>query len=368
MFDEALKLINKITDNGFKAYIVGGFVRDYLLGLESNDIDVTTNATPKDLMNIFKDGVEPKIDYGSLTVIFHGIRFEITTFRKDIGYIDNRRPDRVEYIDSLYDDLIRRDFTVNSLCIDNNGEVVDLLSAKGDLDNKIIRCIGDPVTRFNEDALRILRAIRFATILNFEIDNNTINGIKECKGLLKNISYYRKKEELDKIFTSKNVSRGISLLLEYGLDKELEIDNLNKVKETNCLIGIWSLLNVSSKYPFTKSEKELIKNINIVLDKNNMDPETLYRYGLYVNSVAGEMKGIDITKITESYNNLIIKNRKELDIDSKTIIKTVNKKAGPYINDIFNDLENLVLYRRIKNNREDLVEYIKKKYGGANEE
>ena len=134
------------------------------------------------------------------------------------------------------------------------------------------------------------------------------------------------------------------------------------------MIGIWALLNVSSKYPFTKSEKELIKNINIVLDKNNMDPETLYRYGLYVNSVAGEMKGIDITKITESYNNLIIKNRKELDIDSKTIIKTVNKKAGPYINDIFNDLENLVLYRRIKNNREDLVEYIKKKYGGANEE
>ena len=156
--------------------------------------------------------------------------------------------------------------------------------------------------------------------------------------------------------------------LKYGLDKELEIDNLNKVKETNCLIGIWALLNVSSKYPFTKSEKELIKNINIVLDKNNLDPGTLYKYGLYVNSVAGEMKGIDITKITESYNNLIIKNRKELDIDSKTIIEVVNKKAGPYINDIFNDLENLVLYRRIKNNREELIKHIKNKYGGANEE
>ena len=139
MFDEALKLINKITDNGFKAYIVGGFVRDYLLGLESNDIDVTTNATPMELMDIFKDGVEPKTDYGSLTVIYHSIRFEITTFRKDIGYVNNRRPDRVEYIDSLYDDLIRRDFTVNSLCIDNNGEVVDLLSARGDLDNKKAR-------------------------------------------------------------------------------------------------------------------------------------------------------------------------------------------------------------------------------------
>ncbi len=361
MLDVALKLLNKISDYGYKAYIVGGFVRDYLLGLESNDIDICTNATPRELKEIFEEDLESNDDYGTVTIIYHNIRFDIATFRKDIGYNDNRRPDKVEYIDDLYEDLKRRDFSINTFCIDKDNNIIDLFKARSDLDNKLIKCIGDPVTKFNEDALRILRCVRFATVLDFNIDKDTEKAIIECKNKLKNLSYYRKKEELDKIFISKNSMYGISLLLKYNLDKELEIENLSKVKETNSLIGIWALLNCP-KYPFTSVEKDQIKNINEVLDKNHLDPMNLYKYGLYVNSVAGEIKGEDIAKIAESYDNLVIEHRKDIDIDAKGIIEIVNKEPGPYINEIYELLENAILYKRVKNNREDIIKYIKDNY------
>lgn len=362
MLNDALKLITRITDAGFDAYIVGGFVRDYIMGIESNDIDVNTNAKPKDLINIFEDGIIPQEDYGAVTVLFNNIRYEIMTYRKEIGYISNRKPDRIEYIDDLYEDIIRRDFTVNSLCMDKNGNIIDLLGARKDIDNHIIKCIGDPDQKFSEDAFRILRAIRFATVLDFDIDEDTSKAIMNQKHLLKNLSYYRKKEELDKIFTSTNVSRGIELLLKYGLDKELEIENLNKVTNTNSLIGIWAILNVEEKYPFTGNEKSLIKDINAVLDKNNLDPGNLYKYGLYVNSVAGEIKGIDKKRISSSYQDLAIKSRNELSISAKDIINIMNKKPGPYINEIMSDIEYNVLYRKLKNNKDDICNYIDNKY------
>ena len=362
MKDIALKLINKITDAGFDAYIVGGFVRDYLLGIESNDVDVNTNATPKDLLSIFKDSISPQEDYGSVTVIYNNIRFEITTFRKETGYLDHRRPEKIEYINDLYEDIVRRDFTINSLCMDKDGNIIDLLNVRDDIDKKIVKAIGNPIDRFREDSLRILRAVRFSVTLEFELDKELIKAIKECSYLLKDLSYYRKKDELDKIFTCKNSLNGIKLLIDLGLDKVLELDNLDKVKRTNSLIGVWAILNVWDKYPFTNNEKALMKDINIVMERNNLDPMTLYKYGLYVNSVAGEMKDLDIKKITESYDNLIIHKRKDLDITSDDIIKCINKKPGPFINEIYNDIENEVLYRRLNNNKEDIIKYIKDKW------
>ena len=362
MKDIALKLINKITDAGFDAYIVGGFVRDYLLGIESNDVDVNTNATPKDLLSIFKDSISPQEDYGSVTVIYNNIRFEITTFRKETGYLDHRRPEKIEYINDLYEDIVRRDFTINSLCMDKDGNIIDLLNVRDDIDKKIVKAIGNPIDRFREDSLRILRAVRFSVTLEFELDKELIKAIKECSYLLKDLSYYRKKDELDKIFTCKNSLNGIKLLIDLGLDKVLELDNLDKVKCTNSLIGVWAVLNVWDRYPFTNNEKALMKDINTVMERNNLDPMTLYKYGLYVNSVAGEMKDLDIKKITESYDNLIIHKRKDLDITSDDIIKCINKKPGPFINEIYNDIENEVLYRRLNNNKEDIIKYIKDKW------
>ena len=361
MLDIALKLLEEITSCGFQAYIVGGFVRDHILGIDSNDIDINTNATPKEIKDIF-DSCLPNEDYGSVTVIKKGVRFEITTFRKEMNYLDNRRPSQIEYIDDLYQDLLRRDFTINTLCMNKDGEIIDFLGGRSEIDNRVVKTVGNAKTRFEEDSLRILRAVRFATLLDFELDKDTREAIIETRELLRNLSYYRKKEELDKIFGSSNADRGIQLLLDLGLDKYLELDNLNKVTCTSSLIGVWSILNVVDKYPFNSNEKELITNINEAFLLNNLDPMALYKYGLYVNSVAGEIKGLDIKNITESYNNLVIQSRRDLDITSDDIMKGLNKGPGSYLKDIYSDIEREVLYRRVKNEKDAIMKYIISNY------
>ncbi len=364
MLAEALKLLKKLTEHSYKAYIVGGFVRDYIMGIESNDIDINTDATPKQIREIFTDSCLPNEDYGSVTVIYKGIRFEITTFRKELTYINNRKPVEIEYINNLYEDLIRRDFTINTLCMDQDGNIIDMLEGKKDIEDKVIRTVGDAKSKFSEDTLRILRAVRFATILNFKLSDEVIDGIKNTKELLSNLSYYRKKEELDKIFTSPNYKNGIKLLLELGLDQELEIPNLSKVLDSNAsnLIGIWSILNVTDKYPFNKNELDLIDNINKVMELDNLDPLNLYKYGLYVNSVAGEIKNIDIKTITEKYVGLPIKSRRDIDIDSKTIMELLDQKPGKYLKNIYDDIEEKIIYNELINNREEICKYIKEKY------
>lgn len=365
MLDVALKLLKELTDNSYKAYIVGGFVRDYLLGIDSNDIDITTDATPKQIKEIFKDSCLPNEEYGSVIVNKKGIKFEITTFRKEIEYIDNRKPVEIEYIKDLYTDLLRRDFTINTICMDCNGDIIDYLNGKEDLDNCIIRCVGDSYTKFKEDSLRILRAIRFATILDFNLSDDVVDAIKKNSKLVKNLSYYRKKMELDKIFSSPNRDQGIKMLLEFNLDDELDIYNLSDVlgSTANSAIGIWSMLNMSEQYPFNKNELELIDNINKVIGCNNLDPMVLYKYGLYVNSCAGSIKGFDLKKITESYNSLVIKSRDEIDINSDYIMKLLNRESGKYLKDVYNDIEREILYRRLKNTKKDISKYIIDNYG-----
>ena len=364
MLEEALRLLKKINDYSYKAYIVGGFVRDYILGIESNDIDINTDATPKQIREIFEDSCLPSEDYGSVTVISKGIRFEITTFRKELSYVNNRKPVEIEYINNLYEDLIRRDFTINTLCMDQDGKIIDMLEGKKDIEDKMIRTVGDASSKFEEDTLRILRAIRFATILDFKLSEDVIKGIEKNKELLHNLSYYRKKEELDKIFTSPNYKNGIKLLLELGLDEILEIPNLHKVLDSNTtsLIGIWSLLNVTDKYPFNKNELELIEKINQAVKLDNKDFMNLYKYGLYVNSVAGEIKNEDIKVITAQYVKLPIKSKKDIDIDSKTIMDMLNKKPGNYLKIIYNDIEDKIINGQLDNKKEEICNYIKEKY------
>ena len=362
MLDNALKLIKELTEHNYKAYIVGGFVRDLLLGRESQDIDIATNATPKEIQEVFQDSFLPTEDYGSVVVNKYGIRFEITTFRKEFMYQDHRKPVEIEYIDDLYQDLLRRDFTINAICIDENGEIIDFLGGRDDLERKLIRTVGDADERFEQDALRILRAIRFATVLDFQLDADVVVAIRKHRDLLKELSYHRKKEELDKMFVSGRAAQGIEMLLDFHLDKHLNLEHLSDVKNTNSLIGIWSILNVEDIYPFSNNEKEMMKDIREVMPLNNYDPFVLFEYGLYVNSVAGEMKGLDKKKITESYNSLVIHSRKDLDITSEEIMDSLDREPGEYLGDIYDDIEKEVLYHRLNNDKGDLLKKKKKHY------
>ena len=215
-----IDILKLLEENNFKAYIIGGSVRDFLLKKESKDWDLATNATPEEIQNIFPDSVY-EISFGTVGI---KIRLEedtkiveVTTFRKDSLYEDNRRPKSVEYVNNLDDDVKRRDFTINAMAMDHNCEIIDLVDGKKDLELKLIRTVGDPKERFAEDSLRLLRAIRFATELNFDIEKDTWQAIQNFAPSLSTISQERIRDEFTKIIMSKDAMKGIQLLESAGL-------------------------------------------------------------------------------------------------------------------------------------------------------
>lgn len=360
MYHAAIEILKKINDSGYQAYVVGGYVRDLYLNKHSVDVDICTEATPKELKDIFGDIMLPSIQYGSVTIIYKKTRFEITTFRKDIKYENNRIPVKIKYIHSLKEDLLRRDFTMNTLCLNAKGEILDYLGAKGDLDKKVIKMVGSPKKKLKEDSLRILRAIRFATILNFELDDELKKYIKKYGYLLKKLSYYRKKEELEKIFTSSNIAYGIRLLKELELVDCLELKNIDNLIYTPSLITIWAQLDVSDIYSFSNHEKDTISKIKELCDKDILDSRNLYHYGLYISSLVGEIKGIPKKIITKKYNDLPIQSIKDIAITGKDISKILKKEPGSYIKTILEKLEYEILVGNIKNEYSCLKEYIVK--------
>ena len=202
--DNIKSVIDKLIENGYEAYVVGGCVRDIIMGRTPNDWDVTTSAKPEDVKEIFEKTVDTGIKHGTVTVLIDREPVEVTTYRIDGEYIDNRRPEEVYYTKDIEEDLKRRDFTMNAIGYNDIDGFVDLFDGKGDIERKIIRCVGDPNDRFNEDGLRMLRAIRFSAQLGFEIDNETFDAIAQNNTLIKNISAERIREELTKILVSDN--------------------------------------------------------------------------------------------------------------------------------------------------------------------
>lgn len=363
MLDISIELLKIIEEQGYKAYIVGGFVRDYILNINSVDVDICTNATPKELIEIFNDAI-PNEEYGSIKLTYKKVNFEITTFRKEKKYIDNRKPMEIEYIDDLYEDLKRRDITINTICMDSNKNIIDLMNGLKDIKSKLIRVVGDANQKLEEDALRIIRCIRFSTKLKFKIDNKTKNAIKKNAHFLKSLSYERKKEELDKIFSNKNVKYGISLIKKLGLDKYLELKEIKKLRLVDDILGIWAQLDVLELYPFTKNEEDQILKINKLLDsKENLnDPYTIYKYGGYIVSIVAKIRRMNVDRICGIYDNLTIYNKNEINIDGEDIIKLLNKEAGPWVSEIVKDVEKQIVYKKIENKREIIEKYIINKY------
>lgn len=355
------KILKKINSYGYVSYIVGGYPRDLYIGKKSNDFDICTNATPKELKEIFK-GLIKSEQYGSVVLEVKDTYFEITTFRKDLKYINNRKPVKIEYVKTLEEDLKRRDFTMNTMCIDENKNLIDLLGGKHDIDKKIIKMVGDPNIKLKEDSLRILRAIRFATTLNFRLDEKIKKAIIKNRDLLKNLSYYRKKEELDKIFSSPNVMYGIELIKLFGLDSVLELKNIEKVVPTTYQVGIWAQLDCLNKYNFNNTEKDTIIKINELMKLNIFDYNNLYKYGLYISTIVGEIKGIDKKLINEKFNSLYIKNKTEINITANEICELLNIKPDKILKDIFDDIESKLVNKAIKNDKEILKRYILQNY------
>ena len=261
------KILETLENEGYQAYLVGGYVRDYLLGVTSFDVDIATDALPKDIHRIFNSS---KNNYGSVNIKVDKLNVDITTFRKDLNYV-NRRPSKVVYINNLKEDLERRDFTINAICMNKNGKIIDLLNGCKDLDRRTIKMIGSIDVKLKEDPLRIMRAIRFACILDFKIEDELYEKIKEYSYLVGDLSKERIKNELDKILISKNYKYGLELMKDTKISEVLEI-NYDDINYVDDLLGMWAQVKVLN-IPFTNVEKGNIIKITEVLDFGKIDNE-----------------------------------------------------------------------------------------------
>jgi tRNA nucleotidyltransferase (CCA-adding enzyme) len=215
MPEDVRDIIDRLNLHGFEAFIVGGCVRDSLLKKTPNDWDITTNAKPKDIIRIFEKTVPTGIKHGTVTVLIKSNSYEVTTYRIDGEYTDKRRPDSVEFSNEIVEDLMRRDFTINSIAYNGDKGLVDPFNGYSDITNKQIKCVGKANDRFEEDALRMLRAVRFSSQLNFELVKDTYTSIINKAHLIKEVSNERIQVELNKILISD--SSKVKLLKDTGL-------------------------------------------------------------------------------------------------------------------------------------------------------
>ena len=231
-FAGALEIIKTLGEKGHEAFFVGGCVRDALLGVECDEIDIATSATPEQIQRAFPKTVAVGESFGVVLVIRKDMKFEVATFRRESGYGDGRHPELVDYTESAEEDVRRRDFTINGMLYDPvSGELYDYAGGLGDLERGLVRTIGDPGERFGEDRLRMMRAVRFASCLGFEIDGAALSAIRDEASAISVVSGERIREELVKILTRRNPGNGLRLLSSSGLLRHF-------LPEVECMHGV----------------------------------------------------------------------------------------------------------------------------------
>ena len=378
-FQAAIPIMKKIEEAGFEAYFVGGSVRDALLGLPIHDVDIASSAYPQEIKQIFPRTVDTGIQHGTVMVLHHGVGYEVTTFRTESGYQDFRRPDHVTFVRSLKEDLKRRDFTVNALAVRHDGTVIDLFDGLADLDHKVLRAVGDPHARFHEDALRMMRAVRFQSQLGFAIDPATENAITTNAALLAKISVERTATEFTKLLLGRDRQAGLATFIDTGLyayapklegqDTALrQLTALTAPQFTAPAIG-WTLLvhltglNAEKLLRAWKQANDLIRltasAAQLLAQLPEADAWALYQAGEAAANVAFVARraldaSFDVAQSQAAYAALPIHDKAELAIDGKTLMEN-GFKPGPQLGKTLNQLERAVVFGELPNDQQALL-------------
>ncbi|MEX1063865.1 MAG: HD domain-containing protein [Candidatus Paceibacterota bacterium] len=316
---EVLDVLKGLQKEGYDGYIVGGCVRDFVMDREPEDWDVTTNAKPEEIQKVFPEsfyennfgtvGVKTDSEDEKLKII------EVTTYRVESKYTDKRHPDEVKFASKLDEDLKRRDFTANALAMNAKGDITDLFGGQEDISKKIIRAVGDPEERFNEDALRMMRAIRLAAVLGFEIEPNTLEAIKKDHGLLRAISKERIRDEFVKIINSDGADRGIELLRESNLLQHVMPELLEGVEvgqNKHHIYTVWEHNLRALKYAVEKNYSMEVRLASLLHDvgkprtKRGDGPDsTFYNHEMVGAKMAAEI--VDRLKFSKNQAEKVIK-------------------------------------------------------------
>ena len=396
---DAERIIEILNDNGFEAYVVGGCVRDSILGREPEDWDITTSAKPPEIKSLFTKTIDTGIQHGTVTVRMGGCSYETTTFRIDGVYEDNRHPKQVEFTSLLSEDLKRRDFTINAMAYSPKTGLVDIYNGMGDLENRIIRCVGNADERFDEDALRTLRAVRFAGQLDFTIEDKTYEAIRNAAENIENISVERIRVEITKLLMSHGADRMLAAydtgLTDHFLpewDRLVEDDKaeaaLARVRYINdnyaglperdrrilCFAGLMvempDVAGILRRLKFDNYTIDMIKRIakyypvSLDVDRYNMKKiiggagyDAMEMIFIMKEAGAGCVDD-EITKVRRLYED-IMENREPVYIKDLAVtgvdIMDVGIPAGKEVGRILEELLEEVLYEPEKNTKEYLI-------------
>lgn len=375
-FQKAKNLIKALKKKGYESYIVGGAVRDFIMKKEPIDIDITTKAKPTDVMRHF-NSVPTGLKYGTVTVEFEDSQFEVTTFRLDGPTKDFRHPDSVIYSDNVKDDVLRRDFTINGLLMDENERIYDHVGGLEDIKHEVIRTIGNPYDRFNEDALRILRALYFQSKLGFRIDEETKQAMKDSRFLIKEISRERVFNELIKTLKGPYLKLALETMIETQIDEVLPglknginyISKLDKLPFVDPFFVVSFILNqgiVPEYWPFSNYHKNMYQKAVILSMKTKdfITPHDLYEYGLEISILANKANTfLGKSRYTENdienaYQKLPIKSELDLALNSQEIMTYYNKKPGLWLGKLKKALVNDVLSKKVKNEKAALLKHL----------
>ncbi|WP_433742809.1 CCA tRNA nucleotidyltransferase [Falsibacillus pallidus] len=388
-FKKALPVLKRIEEAGYEAYFVGGAVRDYLINREIHDIDIATSAFPEEIKVIFKSTVDVGIEHGTVLVIEEGEPYEITTFRSESDYKDYRRPDKVTFIRSLNKDLERRDFTMNAMAMDRTGIIIDPFHGKDAIEKRLIQTVGSADERFTEDALRILRAVRFAGQLGFRLENRTQEALGKHAHLLEHIAIERILAEFEKLLNGKSKKESIQLLTEAEIhhylpglsDKGTAINeiakaDINPLTSNQMWLFLLFILEEPAPQEFLKrwkmplkKIKYLSKSLQILRNRAKREWELLdlYEAGLQsaidveivyrvINKQDPETKMIEEMKLR--FESLPIQERGELDVTGNDLMSWRGQAGGPWIKETMQKIEYAVLNGIIKNEKAIIKEWL----------
>ncbi|EEL07132.1 CCA-adding enzyme [Bacillus cereus BDRD-ST196] len=380
-----------LKQHGHEAYFVGGSVRDLIIDRPIGDIDIATSALPEEVMAIFPRHVPVGLEHGTVIVVENGEPYEVTTFRTESEYEDFRRPSSVQFVRSLEEDLKRRDFTMNAIAMTEEGEMVDLFAGKEAIRLKEITTVGDAADRFQEDALRMMRGIRFVSTLGFSLEIKTKQAIETYGHLLEHIAIERITVEFEKLLTGTSCVNGLQELVETKLFSHLPYLQMSEERllkatqykwdsfETDVEAWAFFLYCIGEEHPSVflrqwKFSNKKIKDIVAVLlairsrKEKEWDTILLYKTGIRIAEMAERV----YEAIIESYNSasvkqvqslfhaLPIKNRQEMNVTGNDLLSWTDKKPGPWVAEMLQNIEEAIVQGDLVNKKEDIREWLQR--------
>ena len=374
LIDAGHEVLRKLNEAGYVAYFVGGMVRDRLLGREIYDIDITTAARPEQVQSLFERTYATGIAHGTITVIIEKIPVEVTTFRIESDYQDFRHPNQVVFTSSLVEDLQRRDFTINAIAQNIEGDILDPIRGLEDLKSKTLKAVGNAEVRFREDPLRILRGIRFVSKLGFRLDEEAYQAIKSQRQLMKHLAKERVKKELEGLMTGIYKEKAIQLIFETEIFEVFEVFKpLTKYKEYSfkslvkgldffVLVGleVEDIQKFVTEWPFSKKEKKMIQFIKTLINEPLQDAQIQYLYGIETRELYYRIRCF-LEQETLSFKSieLPIKGRKDLDIKVSELIDAAGKPSGPWTGQMLAKIELKVILGELKNEKSEILEFVR---------